>query len=135
MQLPKKQLEENENKGIAQIQEKLNHCRLNCKRRIKELEDCLHELRLKDVKKIIQPAFGKADLHGEDIDPINHLIEALLELDGDYIPERIKQSFEDNLGIKLKEDRAFLKEHLEKSWTKSEVDFVESYRLNRFAYV
>ncbi len=132
MGLPKKPLEEYSK--YTEIQEDKKQFQLKCRKRLKELKTQLRQLKLLDVKKIIQPSYGPPGPNDEKGDPIEIIVNTLEGLDMELFPKRSKQFIEENFGIKLTENPKDLKKDFEKFFLKDEMDFINSNRKNRFIY-
>ncbi len=114
-----------EDPRMVRINEDLVQQRLNCKRRIKDLEACLNQLRIKDTR---ASAFSQKDPLNPDIDPFEILAKTAEELNLDYFPESTCQLFEKHLGIHVTKLTATkMKKSLEDAFLPTEEAFVESY--------
>lgn len=116
---------------IIEIYEQSKEQHINCKQLIKDLEDRLDQLRLKDTR---TTAFSQKEdqLDSADTDPFKILAETAQDLNWDYIPESTRQFFEMHLGIqsiKVASDK--LKKSLEDVFLVTEEDFIESYSERR----
>ncbi len=124
------------NTHLTQMQENLKQQQLNYKRRIKDLEECLHQLRLQDVRSMIQPDAPLQRENEQEFDPFENLAAALKDVDFNYFPPSILEFFEENLGIELtKVNPHQLKERIEKSFTLDDEDFIDSYRSHRAKFI
>lgn len=120
----------------AQIQERLKQQQLSYKQRIKGLEECLHQLRLQDVRSMIQPDAPLNEEEKQGFDPFENLTAALKDVDFSYFPPSALEFFEENLGIELtKINPNQLKERIEKSFTLDDEDFIDSYRSHRAKFI
>lgn len=114
-----------EHPRMVRINEKLEQQRLNCKQRIKDLEGCLNQLRLKDTR---ATAFAQEDPLNPDIDPFEILAKTVQDLNLEYFPESTRQLFESHLGIQsTKLTTVKMRKSLEDTFLTTEENFVEAY--------
>ena len=121
----------NEDARNIQMLNDYEQVRLDLKKKIMEINDSLKQLRIKDVKLIINPNMLKVG-----IDPIEEIADILQEVDFDYMPIRVKEFFEDHLGFELNNsNKHLLKEELEDFFSTRKSDFIDACDMNRSAYL
>ena len=109
---------------------------LNCRQRIQDLEKCINELRIKDVKLMMKPQTKSSQSDATDLDPIQDVVEALRNADVDYFSPQVIDFFEEHLGFELtNSNKDQLEEHLEKFFSKREEKFIQSHAYNRIKFL